>query len=137
MVPLSRPFLLFRRITLDYTKYALLFITTVLFLRLFFQECPISLLPTPFSVHISLPTPICVHTWSTCYPSPNTKANSSLKLPLTSSETSLRFTCLTQNSSYSTFYNQQMVRLTLHSLYLIGIGLMAYNMHLTKSTSSR
>lgn len=34
MVPLSLPFLLFRRITLDYTKYAPLFIMAVLFLRL-------------------------------------------------------------------------------------------------------
>lgn len=34
MVPLSLSFLLFRRITLDYTKYAPLFIMAVLFLRI-------------------------------------------------------------------------------------------------------
>lgn len=51
MVPLSLSSLLFKRITLDYTKYALLFIMAVLFLRLFILSRILcfSFLPSSFS----------------------------------------------------------------------------------------
>lgn len=54
---------------------------------------------------VSLSYCLLSHILPVCYPRPSAKAVSPLKLPLTSSEPSLHFTGLVQNSSCSTIYN--------------------------------